>query len=80
MKYICVLSTRDLFLSGVAMGAIAVTEIGAKYGAQDIPALDVTVTHPLQQATVAGAAVTPGHAAEAAYHRKMTDSAEDCDR
>ncbi len=43
-------------------------------------ALDVTVTHPLQQATVAGAAVTPGHAAEAAYRRKMADSAGDCDR
>ena len=29
---------------------------------------------------MAGAAVTPGHAAEAAYRRKMTDSADDCAR
>jgi hypothetical protein len=43
-------------------------------------ALDVTVTHCLQEATVAGAAVTPGHAAEAAYRRKMADSADDCER
>ena len=34
-------------------------------------AWDVTVTHPLQAATVATAATTSGHAAEEAYRRKM---------
>ncbi len=43
-------------------------------------ALDVTVTHCLQDATVAEAAVTPGHAAAEAYRRKMVASAEDCER
>ena len=41
-------------------------------------ALDVTVTHPLQEATVVGAAKTAGHAAGEAYHRKMEASAADC--
>jgi hypothetical protein len=41
-------------------------------------ALDVTVTHPLQEATVVGAAKTAGHAAGEAYHRKMVASAADC--
>lgn len=43
-------------------------------------ALDVTVTHPLQRATVARAAAQPGYAAEEAHRRKMVDSAEDCRR
>ena len=37
--------------------------------------------HPLfAQSAVAGAAVTPGHAAEVAYHRKMVATADDCER
>ena len=43
-------------------------------------ALDVTVTHPLQAATVAGAAVTPGHAASEAYKKKMKLVGEECGR
>jgi hypothetical protein len=43
-------------------------------------ALDVTVTHPLRPTVLAGAAAEPGFAAEAAYKRKMADSAEDCRR
>ena len=43
-------------------------------------ALDVTVTHSLQDATVAEAAVTPGYAAAEAYRRKMVATADDCDR
>ena len=43
-------------------------------------ALDVTVTHPLRPTVLAGAAAEPGYAAEAAYKRKMADSAEDCQR
>ena len=43
-------------------------------------ALDVTVTHCLQAATVAEAAVTPGYAAAEAYRRKMDATAEDCER
>ena len=41
-------------------------------------ALDVTVVNPLQDATVAGAAETAGHALSFAYERKMTAAAEDC--
>ena len=43
-------------------------------------ALDVTVINPLQDATVEGAAITPGHALGVAYRRKMTAAAEDCRR
>jgi len=43
-------------------------------------AWDVTVTHPLQAATVARAATTPGHAASEAYDRKMRLAAEGCRR
>ena len=46
-------------------------------GGQDA-ALDVTVVSPLQDATVAGAAATDGHAITFAYERKMTAAAEDC--
>lgn len=41
-------------------------------------ALDVTVTHPLQNLTRAGAAVTPGHAAAVAYDRKVRGAGELC--
>ena len=41
-------------------------------------ALDVTVVHSLQDATVAGAADTAGHALSFAYERKMAAAAEDC--
>ena len=41
-------------------------------------ALDVTVTHPLQDLTRAGAAATPGHAMTVAYQRKMQGAAELC--
>ena len=41
-------------------------------------ALDVTVTHPLQDLTRAGAAATPGHAMTIAYQRKMQGAAELC--
>ena len=43
-------------------------------------ALDVTVINPLQDATLEGAARTPGHALGVAYRRKMTAAAEDCKR
>ena len=43
-------------------------------------ALDITVINPLQNATVAGAAVTPGHALTVAYNRKMAGAGEDCQR
>ena len=43
-------------------------------------ALDVTVIHPLQGATVARVAATPGHALTVAYDRKVRDAAEDCRR
>ena len=43
-------------------------------------ALDVTVVNPLQDATVAGAATTAGHALQHAYDRKMRGTAEDCRR
>ena len=41
-------------------------------------ALDVTVVNPLQSATVAGAAITPGHALNYAHDRKLRGAAEDC--
>ena len=40
--------------------------------------LDVTVINPLQAATVAGAATTPGHALTVAYQRKMQWAMEAC--
>ena len=43
-------------------------------------ALDVTVTNPLQIATVAQASITAGHALTVAYNRKMRDAAEVCRR
>ena len=43
-------------------------------------AMDVTVVSPLQAATVAEAAVTPGHALTFAYQRKLRGAAEDCRR
>ena len=46
-------------------------------GGQDA-ALDVTVVNCLQDATVAGAAATPGFALNFAYDRKMAAAAEEC--
>ena len=43
-------------------------------------AWDVTVTHPLQKATVAKAVTVPGHAANEAYARKMREAGEECRR
>ncbi len=43
-------------------------------------AMDVTVVNPLQVATVAGAATTPGHALTFAYDRKVRGAEEDCRR
>ena len=43
-------------------------------------ALDVTVVNPLQVATLAGAATTPGHALTFAYKRKVRGAEEDCRR
>ena len=43
-------------------------------------ALDITVVNPLQQATVAEAAVTPGHGLNFAFDRKMRGAADDCER
>ena len=43
-------------------------------------AMDVTVVTPLQTATVAEAAVTPGYALTFAYQRKIRGAAEDCRR
>ena len=43
-------------------------------------AWDVTVTHPLQAATVNGAAASPGHALEVAVKRKNRGALEDCQR
>ena len=48
-------------------------------GGQDT-AWDVTVIHPLQAATVAGAAASPGHALEVAVNRKNRGALEDCRR
>ena len=41
-------------------------------------AWEVTVTHPLQRATVAKVATTPGHAASEAFNRKMRVAGEEC--
>ena len=41
-------------------------------------AMDVTVVTPLQAATVAEAAITPGSALSFAYQRKVRGAAEDC--
>ena len=43
-------------------------------------ALDVTVINPLQEATVFGAATTPGIALLVAFNRKVTGAAEQCRR
>ena len=43
-------------------------------------AWDVTVTHPLQKATVTKAVTLPGHAANEAYARKMREAGEECRR
>ena len=43
-------------------------------------ALDVTVIHPFQAATVAQAALEPGHALQFAHDRKVRGAAEDCQR
>ena len=43
-------------------------------------ALDITVINPLQQATVAQAAETPGHSLDFAFNRKMRGTAEECER
>ena len=43
-------------------------------------ALDVTVIHPFQAATLAQAALDPGHALQFAYDRKVRGAAEDCQR
>ena len=48
-------------------------------GGQDT-AWDVTVIHPLQAATLAGAAASPGHALEVAVNRKNRGALEDCRR
>ena len=41
-------------------------------------ALDVTITHPLQDATRAGAATTPGHAMTLAFNNKCRNTEELC--
>ena len=41
-------------------------------------AWEVTVTNPLQRATVAKGATTPGHAASEAFNRKMRVAGEEC--
>ena len=41
-------------------------------------ALDVTVTHPLQQGHLAGAAATAGHSLTLAYNRKVSGAGEEC--
>ena len=43
-------------------------------------ALDVTVVHPFQGATLARAATEPGHALDFAYERKLRGTWEDCER
>ena len=48
-------------------------------GRQDT-AWDLTVIRPLQAATVAGAAASPGHALEVAVKRKNQAALEDCGR
>ena len=41
-------------------------------------ALDVTVTHPLQQAHLAGAAAEPGYSLTQAFNRKVAGAGEEC--
>ena len=41
-------------------------------------ALDITITHPLQAATRAGAAATPGHAMTVAFDNKCRNTEELC--
>ena len=41
-------------------------------------ALNITIIHPLQRKTVAGAATSPGHALSHAYDRKVRGAWEDC--
>ena len=41
-------------------------------------ALDITIVHPLQRETVAGAAATPGYALTYAHDRKMRGASEAC--
>ena len=43
-------------------------------------ALDVTIVHPLQDATMPQAATTPGYALSFAYDRKLRGAEEDCRR
>ena len=43
-------------------------------------AFDITVINPLQQATVAQAAETPGHSLDFAFNRKMRGTADECER
>ena len=43
-------------------------------------ALDVTVTNPLQESQVRGAAASPGHAVREAHKRKLDKSWEPCHR
>ena len=43
-------------------------------------ALDITVINPLQQATVDGAATTPGFSLDFAFDRKMRGADEECAR
>ena len=43
-------------------------------------ALDITIIHPLQHATVTGAAANPGHALSHAYDRKIRGAWEECRR
>ena len=43
-------------------------------------AFDITVINPLQQATVAQAAETPGHSLDFAFNRKMRGAADECER
>ena len=42
--------------------------------------MDITVVNPLQVATVAGAATTPGHALTFAHDKKVQGAEEDCGR
>ena len=54
----------DVYIAGWAAGQDA--------------ALDITVVNPLQEATVQGAAATPGHALQFRYNAKMAGAAEEC--
>ena len=48
-------------------------------GGRDV-ALDVTVIHPIQEATMPNAATTPGFALSFAHDRKLRGAEEDCRR